>query len=251
MKKIHYLIPLFLVSFLMFGQNVVEIHYRHVPAEHISEFEAKEMDHWSKVKQNAIDNGNLLATAFFRVADAGLIEDESTPTHAFVLVYKNFEQLANSINIWSTAEEVLGIDPSYVSTDEISKVMMIQRYKLIDEILPLREFKYAVWNYAKPKDLNGFVNENLKLWKPYFQKKLGKNGLAGYGILARVYPQGIDQSSILTYDHYTDLASAMQALSPMDYDQSILSKSKMSEYDPDGFRYRVLLELIQLQGSVE
>ena len=251
MKKIHYLILLFLVSFLMFGQNVVEIHYRHVPAEHIAEFEAKEMNHWSKVKQNAIDNGDLLATAFFRVADAGLIEDESTPTHAFVLVYKNFEQLANSINIWSTAEEVLGMDPSYVSTDEISKVMMIQRYKLIDEILPLREFKYAVWNYAKPKDLNGFVNENLKLWKPYFQKKLGKNGLAGYGILARVYPQGMDQSSILTYDHYTDLASAMQALSPMDYDQSILSKSKMSEYDPDGFRYRVLLELIQLQGSVE
>jgi hypothetical protein len=55
----------------------------------------------------------------------------------------------------------------------------------------------------------------------------------------------------LPYDHYTDLASAMQALSPMDYDQAIVSKSKMSEYDPDGFRYRVLLELIQLQGSVE
>jgi len=24
----------------------------------------------------------------------------------------------------------------------------------------------------------------------------------------------------------------------------------MSEYDPDGFRYRVLLELLQFQGSV-
>ena len=44
------------------------------------------MDHWSKVKQNAIDNGDLLATAFFRVADAGLVEDETIPTHAFVLV---------------------------------------------------------------------------------------------------------------------------------------------------------------------
>jgi len=36
----------------------------------------------------------------------------------------------------------------------------------------------------------------------------------------------------------------------MDFDQSILSKSKMSEYDPDGFRYRVLLELLQFQGNV-
>jgi hypothetical protein len=249
MKKFFSLFS-FLVASILFSQNVVEIHYRHVPAEHIAEFETKEMDHWSKVKQNAIDNENLLATAFFRVADAGLIEDESSPTHAFVLVYKDFDQLANSNKIWSSAEKVLGMNPSYISTDDISKVMMIQRYKLIDELSPLREFKYAVWNYSKPKDMGGFVNENLKLWKPYFEKRVGKNGLAGWGILARVYPQGMDQSSLLSYDHYTDLSSAMKALSPMDFDQSILGKSKMSEYDPDGFRYRVLLELLQFQGSV-
>jgi hypothetical protein len=245
-----YFIFLFLFTTFIFSQNVVEIHYRHVPSQHIAEFEAKEMDHWSKVKQNAIDSGDLLATAFFRVADAGLVEDERTPTHAFVLVYKDFDQLAKSNKIWSSAEKVLGMNPSYISTDDISKVMMIQRYKLIDELSPLREFKYAVWNYSKPKDMGGFVNENLKLWKPYFEKRVGKNGLAGWGILARVYPQGMDQSSLLSYDHYTDLSSAMKALSPMDFDQSILSKSKMSEYDPDGFRYRVLLELLQFQGSV-
>jgi hypothetical protein len=245
-----YFIFLFLFTTFIFSQNVVEIHYRHVPSQHIAEFEAKEMDHWSKVKQNAIDSGDLLATAFFRVTDAGLVEDERTPTHAFVLVYKDFDQLAKSNKIWSSAEKVLGMNPSYISTDDISKVMMIQRYKLIDELSPLREFKYAVWNYSKPKDMGGFVNENLKLWKPYFEKRVGKNGLAGWGILARVYPQGMDQSSLLSYDHYTDLSSAMKALSPMDFDQSILSKSKMSEYDPDGFRYRVLLELLQFQGSV-
>jgi len=175
MKKFFSLFS-FLVASILFSQNVVEIHYRHVPAEHIAEFETKEMDHWSKVKQNAIDNENLLATAFFRVADAGLIEDESSPTHAFVLVYKDFDQLANSNKIWSSAEKVLGMNPSYISTDDISKVMMIQRYKLIDELSPLREFKYAVWNYSKPKDMGGFVNENLKLWKPYFEKRVGKNG---------------------------------------------------------------------------
>tara|TARA_X000001036_G_scaffold44388_1_gene35460 strand:+ start:3101 stop:3853 length:753 start_codon:yes stop_codon:yes gene_type:complete len=250
MKKIFFL-SLALFSIIMYGQNVVVIEYRHVSSEHIAEFEAKEMNHWSKVKQNGIDQGHMLASAFFRVADAGRIDDNTVPTHAFVHVYKDFEQLANSSKVWSNAEEILGMDQSIVSTEDISTTMRIQRYRLIDEILPLREFKYAVWNYAKPKDLNGFVNENLKLWKPYFQKKLGKNGLAGYGILARVYPQGMEQSSILTYDHYTDLASAMKALSPMDYDSSILSKSKMSEYDPDGFRYRVLVELLQLQGSVE
>jgi len=248
MKKIILLSYFF--STVMFGQNVIEINYRHVPKEHIAEFEAKEMNHWSKVKQNAIDNGDMLATAFFKVADAGLVQDNTMPTHAFVLIYKDFKQLADSKNIWSSAEEVLGMNPSYISTDEISTTMMIQRYKLIDELSPLKEFKYAVWNYSKPKNMNGFVNENIKLWKPYFEKKAGKNGFAGWGILARVYPQGMNESSILTYDHYTSLDSAMQALSPMDFDSSILSKSKMSEYDPDGFRYRVLLELLQFQGSV-
>jgi len=249
MKKFIYCFSL-LFSFTLLAQNgFVMLNQNKVEFAN-AEFEAKEMDHWSKVKQNAIDNGDLLATAFFRVADAGLVEDETIPTHAFVLVYKDFNQLANSNKIWSSAEKVLGMNPSYISTDDISKVLMIQRYKLIDELSPLREFKYAVWNYSKPKDMGGFVNENLKLWKPYFEKRVGKNGLAGWGILARVYPQGMDQSSLLSYDHYTDLASAMQALSPMDFDQSILSKSKMSEYDPDGFRYRVLLELLQFQGNV-
>ncbi|MGA1150657.1 MAG: hypothetical protein ACO3UL_06195 [Flavobacteriaceae bacterium] len=60
----------------------------------------------------------------------------------------------------------------------------------------------------------------------------------------------MDQSSLLSYDYYTDLASAIRALFPKDFDQSILNKSKMSEYDPDGFRYRALLELLQFHGSV-
>jgi hypothetical protein len=249
MKTLFY-VSFFFMSLSMMGQNIIEIHYRHVASENIAEFESKEMNHWSKVKQNAIDNGKLLATAFFRVADAGMINDESRPTHAFVLVYKDFKQLENGMQIWANAEAVLGMDPSLISTNDISKVLMVDRFKLIDELLPLQEFKYAVWNYSKPKDLTGFVNENLKLWKPHFQKNLGKNGFVGWGILAKVYPQGMNESSIVSYDHYTDMASALQALSPMDYDTSILSKSKMAEYDPDGFRHRVLLELLQFQGSV-
>ena len=241
---------LFLSAYSVFSQNVVEVHYRRVSAENRIEFEDKELNHWAKVKQNAIDNGQLLAAAFFRVVQGSQIEDENTPTHAFVLVYKDFKQLAASSKIWESAKDVLGMDPNYISTNNISKVLMIQHYKLIDELSPLRDFKFAVWNYSKPKDFNGFVNENLNLWKPYFQNKVGTNGLTGWGILARVYPQGMNESSIVTYDHYENLESALFALSPMDFDSSFLTKSKMSKYDPDGFRYRVLLELIQFQGSV-
>ena len=63
------------------------------------------------VKQDAINDGNLLATAFFRVTDAGIVNDPTIPTPAFVLVFKDFEQLANSKSIWANAGKVLGVDP--------------------------------------------------------------------------------------------------------------------------------------------
>ena len=171
MKQLFKYVLLFM-STVVLGQNVTEVHYRHVESDKIAEFEYKENEYWSKVKQAAINDGNLLATAFFRVADAGIVSDPTMPTHAFVLVFKDFEQLANSKSIWANAGKVLGVDPSTVGTDGISKTLMVQRYKLVDE-LPLQEFKYAVWNYSKPKNLNGFIDENIKLWKPHFKKNLG------------------------------------------------------------------------------
>ena len=248
MRKSVLIFLMFCVS-ISYAQNVIQFQYRYVDSEHIEEFEKKEMTYWSKVKQNAIQNGHLVASAMFRILDAGIVNDTNWPTHVFVEVYKDFEQMANQNQIWQDLEGVIDIDPNFINTQSISKVLGIDRYKLVDELLPLREFKYAVWNYSKPKDLGGFINENLDLWKPYFKKKLGKDGFVGWGILARVHPQGMNESSVMSYDHYNSLEAALQALSPLDYDQSILNKSKMGEYNPDGFRYRVIAELIQIHGE--
>jgi hypothetical protein len=236
----------------MFAQNIVHIQYRYVASENVAEFESLETEHWSKIKKNAIDNGNMLASAFFRLY--GRADDETLPTHAFVQVYKSFGQYEDQMKIWSNAEQILGFDPALVSKNHMSKTLYNNTYKLIAE-LPMGEFKYAVWNLAKPKDFNGFVNENLNLWMPYFKKNLGKDGArSGWGILARLNPKGMDESSIITYDHYKDLSSTLRSLSPMDVVSSkeideILSKSKMSKYDPDGFRYTNIWELIELIGS--
>lgn len=75
---------LLFVSTIVLGQNVIEVHYRHVDSDKIAEFEFKENEYWSKVKQAAIDDGNLLATAFLRVADAGIVDDQQCQhTHLF------------------------------------------------------------------------------------------------------------------------------------------------------------------------
>ena len=235
-----------------FAQNIVHIQYRYVASENVAEFEALETEHWSKIKKNAIENGDMSVSAFFRLY--GRVDNESLPTHAFVQVYKSFEQYEAQMKIWSNAEEILGFNPALASTNDISKTLHNDTYKLVSE-LPMGEFKYAVWNLAKPKDLNGFINENLNLWMPYFKKNLGKEGArTGWGILARVHPKGMNESSVLTYDHYKDLSSALRALSPMDVVSNeeideIISKSEMSKYDPDGFRYTDIWELIEFIGS--
>ena len=251
MKKL-ILISSLLISGLVFSQtgkklpqNIIQITYVQVENEDFSEFESRELNHWSKVSDNAIKNGKQVGWAFFRLANAAFIEDETKPTHAFVNIYKDFKQMADAPEaVWGNAEAILGINPNLISTNDLSKTMMMQTYKVVDNI-PTEDFKYAVWNYAKPKDMTGFLEENTTLWKPYFEKKINKNGFAGWGIAARIHPQGMDESSVLSWDHYTSLETAMQALSPADYDTTILSKSKMSEYNPDGFRYRVLVELLK------
>ena len=251
MKKL-LLISSLLISGLVFSQtgkklpqNIIQITYVQVENENFSEFESRELNHWSKVSDSAIKNGKQVGWAFFRLANAAFIEDETKPTHAFVNIYKDFKQMAEAPEaVWGNAEAILGIKPNLISTNDLSKTMMMQTYKVVDNI-PTEEFKYAVWNYAKPKDMTGFLEENTTLWKPYFEKKINKNGFAGWGVAARVYPQGMDESSVLSWDHYTSFKAAMQALSPTDYDTTILSKSKMSKYNPDGFRYRVLVELLK------
>ncbi len=179
MKKLFLLLFVIVFTSSLLAQNIVHIQYRYVPSENVAEFESLETEYWSKIKKNAVENGDMLASAFFRLY--GRTDDETKPTHAFVQVYQSFEQLEGQMKIWNDAENVLGFNPSLASTNGLSKILYNDTYKLIAE-LPMGEFKYAVWNMAKPKDFNGFVNENLNLWMPYFKKNLGKEGArTGWG----------------------------------------------------------------------
>ena len=92
--------------------------------------------------------------------------------------------------------------------------------------------------------MKGFVSENQELWKPMMEKSIkeDKTGLTNWGIGAKIYPMGQDESTVMTWDGYKTLVDAMKALDVSDFTPP--SKSKMSEYDPDGFRLRVIWEQV-------
>ena len=61
--------------------------------------------------------------------------------------------------------------------------------------------------------MKGFVSENQDLWKPMMEKtiKNGETGLTNWGIGAKIYPMGQDESTVMTWDGYKTLADAMKA----------------------------------------
>jgi len=70
MKKLILISSLF-ISTVIFGQtgkklpqNIIQITYVQVENKDFSEFESKELNHWSKVSDNAIKNGKQVGWAF-------------------------------------------------------------------------------------------------------------------------------------------------------------------------------------------
>ena len=250
MKRIVFLLFVFATNLSIYSQRVFEVHYRHVPMENMQEFEDLEMNHWYKVVQDAVNKGNLVSWSFHKRLDAGSIDfDEDTPTHAFVVVFKDVDQYLNSNKIWDNAAAILGADPNRFTTMNMSRTLMRQRYAIADGLGSTENGKYSIWNYAKPKDLAGFLEENSNLWKPFFEKNMKKNGMVAWGVANRIYPQGMDASTVLTWDVFSSLSAAMKHLSNTEIDPQIINKSKMSEYDPDGFRYRVIMQTLKRTKS--
>ena len=223
-----------IASFSMTAQYY-SITYVSVASEDIEEFERKETTYWSKVKKQNIDNGKQIFWGLMRkVGTAG----NNEVNYAFVNVFPSMEDMLNT----SWNPESLGFDVQ----DAISPytVFEIHNYKVLDQI-PGQGGKYSVWNYARPKNLNGFIKENQDLWKPFMEKsiKKGNTGMTDWGIGARLYPKGQNESTVMTWDGYKSLIDAMNALDETDFTPP--AKSKMDEYDPDGFRLRVIWEQVK------
>lgn len=72
-----------------------------------------------------------------------------------------------------------------------------------------------------------------------------KLGMVSWGVANRIYPQGQDQSSVVTWDVYSSLGAAMKQLANTELDPKIASQSRITEFNPEGFRYRVIMQTLK------
>ena len=238
---------LFFILFLLFSNlaaaQVVALMYVEVSNENQQRFERLEKDYWSQVAKKAIDDGKMMSWIMLKE-----ISIPGTHKYLFVNYFENLDQLNQSSSIWSP--EKIGLNIEDIDTNSIKKIVNLEYWKA--EGLLGESAKYLIMNYFSPADLEGFVTENLELWKPWLENNMKKNLLKqkNWAMGTKIYPSGNQSgSSAITRDGFDSLSDAMEALSyqPMTNSMyaSIVEKSKMNEYVPNGFDKRVLYEIIK------
>ena len=210
------------------------ITYVNVPAENQAEFARIETQYWSKVAKENIDNGKQVAWGL--VAAVG-----GTPngwTHAFVNVYETADQAADQ-SIWNP-EAILGISSSEISTGHLTDGgFSFQNWAVQTSIGGERTpGSVTIWNFARPKNLAGFINENKNLWKKQFESNMG--GRLSWGVGLKLNNRSNDLSTVMTWDRYPSLGDALEALNV--YEGQLPRQSKMDEYDPEGWTAQIIVK---------
>lgn len=240
MKKL-----LFVLSLLWFNLSaaqVVTLMYVEVSNENQQRFERLEKDYWSQIAKKAIDDGKMSSWI--------MLKEVSVPgvhRYLFANYYEDLTQLTQGASIWNP--EVIGMNIADIETNSIKTIINVEYYKA--EAALGESAKYAIINYFTPINLEGFVTEELQLWKPWFENNMKNKRIKqkNWAVGTKIYPSGNDSgSSALTRDGFDSLSDAMEALSyqPMTNSiyTSVMKKSKMNEYVPNGFDKRVIYELI-------
>ena len=238
------LIALSLLCFNYSTAQVVTLMYVEVSSENQQRFERLEKDYWSQIAKKAIVDGKMMSWI--------KLKEISTPdTHKYLFVnyFENLDQLNQASSIWNP--EKIGMNVEDIDTSGIKRIVNVEYWKA--EGFAGESAKYIIMNYYSPVDLEGFVTENLELWKPWFEKSIKNNRLKqkNWAVGTKIYPSGNQTGSFaISRDGFDSLSDAMEALSyqpmAMSIYASIVEKSKMNEYVPNGFDKRVLYELIKI-----
>ena len=229
---------LFLVALLSlsFGVNAqyYSVTYINVSQDDVAEVGRLETQYWSKVAKANIQAGKQLGWGLF--AHVGGNSDNWT--HAFINVYETIDQMMDQ-SIWDP-ETLIGVSAEDINTAKYYNSTNIHHYKIQGQV-PGTDGVAAIWNYGRPENLQGFVQDNVTLWGPFFEKN--DTGRTNWGIATKITGVNQTNATVMTWDGYESVADAVKVLAG-EGDNSGPSKSKAGDYMPDGFLYRAVIRLL-------
>ena len=211
-------------------------------------FEKFQKTYMQKVAQNAVDKGDISFWAFLKRVRMDNIDDEKRKNYLFVQSNSNISAILSEKNQWwNNASSVLtekeraiieGLSSRFTWTED-------SRHIFQDEVSIVKGLgTHIQFNFASPENLAGFITENKTLWKNYFSKNMDKLGMVNWGIGRKIAPTGMNTSSVSTWDMFDSLENLMKYRAGFELPDDISKKSKMSSYNPDGWRYSPIFNAI-------
>lgn len=227
----------------LFAQEnmIFTIHAVHVDGD-LNAFEEVEGVYMKKVAQSSVDNGDITGWSFAKTLLPDNMNDEGNFNYIFVQSSASLNDFLDpKINWWENADKVL-------SEEEQKKVDELrQKFSWKKDVRVIYHVETALWNenydgplffqfnFATPKNRNGFIEENKTLWNNFFEKNMEKLNMVSWGVASKVHPLGKDWSSVVTWDGFRSLKDLYQYRIGVEGIQPPQETSKMTEYNPDGF----------------
>ena len=239
MKQLVIFIFLFSISLNAQVYQTFSMHAVRVEGD-LEAFEKVQSLYMAKVAQNAVDKGDIAFWAFLKRYTPDNIDDEERFNYLFVQSNTNISALLSDKNSWwNNANSVLtqqeqnmveALSGNFTWTKDT-------RHVFIDEVSIAKGLGNVIqFNFARPKNLNGFISENKTLWKKHFNSNMSKMGMVNWGVGRKIAPLNQNTSTVVTWDMFNSLEELMQyRVGNQNVVNPALSKSKMGEYSPDGF----------------
>ena len=247
MKKILSLLAIVLIAInVVQAQRVFSLHAMRVEGN-LQNFE-KTQKIQSKVAQAAVNSGDISGWIFLQTVKFDALDDENGYNYVFAQSADNVDQLLDpKFAWWNNNAKVL----SKAEQDELA--LLTTSFKVTkDEInvfvneddLP-GAGEYVQFNFGRPANATGFISENKTLWKPFFKANMAKLNMGGWGIARRLTSgTSLGTNNIMTWDVFKSMNDLMKYRIGFPIPKEMLDKSKMAQYDPNGFTHQQIHKVL-------
>ena len=240
---------LFLSTYMIQAQEygVYSMHFVRIEGN-TENFEKVQSMYMQKVAKQAAEKGEISFWAFLKHVPMDNIDDEERYNYVFIQSMASIEaMLSEKNNWWNQADSVLSSEEQAI----VSALSATHTWTADSRHIYLDEGSIAKglggfiqFNFARPENVEGFIQENLTLWKPYFEKNMDRMGMVNWGVGRKLAPLGADWAKVSTWDMFNTLEELMNYRIGYEMPTDLLKKSKMADFNPNGFMMMPIFEMI-------
>jgi len=247
MKKILSILAIVLISIQVAqAQRVFSIHSVRVDGN-VQNFEKAQMMQ-SKAAQASVNSGDMSSWILLQVVQMDGVDDENAFNYVFAQSADNIDQLLDpKFAWWNNISKVL----SKAEQDELALLNTSFKWTKDERNVFVTEDdlpgggEYVQFNFGRPANATGFISENKTLWKPFFKANMAKLNMGGWGIARRLTSgTSLGSNNIMTWDVFKSMNDLMKYRIGFPIPKEMLDKSKMAQYDPNGFTQQQLLKVL-------